>query len=237
MASIVGDTPVEQPKVQEKAQGKQKHFVDRSVKKDQVLKWDNEGAELIFLHESDKFLELDMMDLNKLNRENKIRYSVSRELNLNERGFRDPELSRVKVVQANERRKQFEQIVKGTSQSARATKKLQAFVGEGFEPFWSRTDKLEDRLANGYEIVKPADDMYAGVSATEGHYETRVKQGETELVLMRVSKERKAEIMAAKAEAAQRLDMAGEKSGASELRAMGASLISENQGGVWQDRA
>jgi phage antirepressor YoqD-like protein len=237
MASIVGDKPVEQAKVQEKAVGPKKRFVDTQVPLAQVLKWNEDGDELIFLHETDKFLEIDQMDLNKLNRENKIRYSVSRELNLNERGFRDPDLARVKVTQANERRKQFEQVVKGTSQSARATKKLQAFVGEGFEPFWARADKIEDRLASGYEIVKPAADTYAGVSATEGHYETRVKQGETELVLMRVSKERKAELAAAKAEAARRLDMAGEKSGASELRGMGASLISENQGGVWQDRA
>lgn len=236
MAGIVGETPVAAAVGQKDASGKQKHFVDTSVSLDEVLKWNEDGAELIFLHEQDKFLEIDQADLNKLNRDNKIRYSVSRELNLNESGFRDPVLSRIKVAEANERRKQFEQIVKGTSQSARATKKLQAFVGEGYEAYWSRTDKLEDRLASGYEVVKPTGDMYAGVSATEGHFETRVKQGETELVLMRVSKERKKELVAIKAEAAKRLDMAGEKSGASELRGMGATLVGDNQGGAWQDR-
>jgi len=202
-----------------------------------VIEWDKAGDELYFEHELGRFLALSESDVAKLGHDNRVRYSVSQHLHANENPDSDPVLRRVKVQESNERRKQFEQTVKSTSQSMRATKKLQAFVGEGYEPFWARTDKVEDRMARGYEIVKSGDDVYAGVSATEGHFETRVKQGEPELVLMRIRKDVKADLKKAQLEAATRLDRAGEQSGASELRAMGAPLIREDQGGNWQDRA
>jgi hypothetical protein len=192
-----------------------KRFVKTGESLAKIVDWDKAGDELYFEHELGRFLALSESDVAKLNHDNRVRYSVSQHLHANENPDSDPVLRRVKVVESNERRKQFEQTVKSTSQSMRATKKLQAFVGEGYEAFWARTDKVEDRMARGYEIVKTGDDVYAGVSATEGHYETRVKQGEPELVLMRIRKETKAELKKAQLEAATRLDRAGEQSGAS----------------------
>jgi hypothetical protein len=238
MAQIVEDGEVKKPVVvKNDPTQRAKRFVKVGESLAKIVEWDKSGDELYFEHEIGRFLALSETDVAKLSHDNKVRYSVSRHLHENENPDSDPVLRRVKVMESNERRKKFEQIVKSTSQSMRATKKLQAFVGEGYDAFWARTDKVEDRMARGYEIVKTGDDVYAGVGATDGHYETRVKQGEPELVLMRISKERKKELKKAQADAANRLEQAGEKSGASELRAMGAPLIRENQGGNWQDRA
>lgn len=238
MAQIVEDGAAKKVvAVKEDPTQRAKRMVKVGESLSKVLEWDKAGEELYFEHEIGRFLALSESDVAKLSHDNRVRYSVSRHLHENENPDADPVLRRVKVGEANARRKQFEQIVKSTSQSMRATKKLQAFVGEGYDAFWARTDKVEDRMARGYEIVQKGEDVYAGVSATEGHFETRVKQGEPELVLMRISKERKAELAKAQQDAANRLDKASDQSGASELRSMGASLIRENQGGNWQDRA
>jgi hypothetical protein len=238
MAKIIeGVEEVKPVVVKEDPTSRPKHTVKLGDSLAKVLEWDKAGEELYFEHDLEKFMALSESDVARLSRDNRVRYSVSKHLNANEHPEGDPVLRRIQVVGANARRKQFEEVVKGTSQSARATKKLQAFVGEGYNAYWSRTDKIEDRLARGYEIVKPGEDIYAGVSATDGHFETRVKQGETELVLMRVSKEKAEELKKAQQVAAQRFDKAGEQSGASELRAMGATLVGEQQGGNWQDRA
>lgn len=237
MAQIVEDVEkkvVEEVKVQ--PQVRAKHFVRVGESLANILKWDTAGEELIFEHEKGVFLMLSDSDRAKLSHDNKVRYSMSLQLNAKHDPENDAIQNRLKVIGSNERRKQFEATVKTTSQSARASKKLQAFVGEGYEERWSRPDKIEERLAMGYEIVKPDEDVYAGVVKTEGHYETRVQPGQTELVLMRVRKERKAEIMKEKDEAAQRLLQASDKSGASELRNMGAALIPEGSGSNWQDR-
>lgn len=237
MAGIIDETTVSKPETVKNApKARVRRFVNAGMSPSEVLQCDAEDVELMFEHEQGKFLALSDSDIQKLHHDNRVRYNMSQELNRNHDPERDGQSTRLQVVAANERRKQFEQVVRTTSQSARATKKLQAFVGEGYEPIWSRTDKIEDRLAKGYEIVKPQGDIYAGVSATDGHYETRVKQGETELVLMRIRREDKAKIMAQKAEAAKRLDMVADTSGASELRAMGATLVKDDQGGAWQDR-
>lgn len=237
MAGIIDETVVSKPEIGKNIpKPRVRKFVNASMTASEVLKCDAEDVELLFEHEKGQFLALSDSDIQKLHHDNRIRYNMSLELNRNHDPERDGHSQRLQVTAANERRKQFEQTVRTTVQSARATKKLQAFVGEGFEPIWSRTDKIEDRLAKGYEIVKPQDDIYAGVSATDGHYETRVKQGETELVLMRIRKEDKARLLAEKQAAAKRLDESADKSGASELRAMGATLVKEDQGGAWQDR-
>jgi hypothetical protein len=238
MASIqeANGAPVA-PVVKETPTRRSSRFIRVGEMLAKILEWDKAGDELFFEHEKGVFLALSDSDIAKLSHDNKVRYGMSRQLNQNHDPENDAFHQRFKVVGANERRKEFERTVKTTSQSARATKKLQAFVGEGYEPIWSRTDKIEDRLEKGYEVVKPADDIYAGVGATDGHFETRVRQGETELVLMRVSKERKAELARVKADKAKRLDVTGETSGANELRGMGAKLVREEQGGNWQDRA
>ena len=238
MASIqeAGGTSVV-PVVKDTPTKRATHFVRVGEPLSKILEWDKAGDELFFEHEKGVFMSLSDGDIAKLSHDNKVRYGMSRQLNLNSDPENDAFHQRFKVVGANERRKQFEQTVKTTSQSSRATRKLKAFVGEGYDHMWTRPDKIEDRLEKGYQIVKPADDVYAGVSATDGHFETRVKQGETELVLMRVSKERKAELAAEKAEKAHRLAVSSETSGASELRGMGAKLVREDQGGNWTDRA
>lgn len=213
-----------------------KHFVKVGESLAKVLQWNEAGDELIFEHEKGRFMALSDSDRQKLSHDNKVRYSMSVQLNAAHDPENDAIQNRLKVVGANERRKEFEATVKTTSQGMRATKKLQAFVGEGYEPFWTRQDKIEDRLERGYQIVKPDTDVYAGVSATDGHFETRVKPGETELVLMRISKEQKGKNDEIKRQVAERQDKASEKVGESQLRAMGATLVGNDQGSNWADR-
>jgi uncharacterized membrane protein len=234
--------PVVAEKVKEvEIQGK-KRFVSASDTLQSVLEWDQAGDELIFEHEKGHFFTLSEADIGKLHHLNRVRYHVSAELHEKHDPENDEVQQRLKVVEMNDRRNEFEQTVKSTNQGSRATKKLQAFVGAGYEPFWARTDKIEERLEKGYEIVKPGPDIYAGVQATEAkeqsasHFETRVKPGETELVLMRIRKEKKAQLMQERADKNSRQEQAADQRGRSELRAMGATLVDDKAGANWQDR-
>lgn len=237
MAGIVEEKKAEVAKeVQKVVPVPGKTFVSVVDAVPKVLELDTQGVELFFEHEKGRFLRLADADIKRLHHDNQVRYSMSAALNEKHDPENDALQNKLKVTQANERRRQFESVVKSTSQSARATKKLQAFVGEGYEPRWSRPDKIEERLEKGYEIVEPTSEVYAGVQATEGHFETRVKPGETEMVLMRVRKDVQAKLKADLAEQARKLDVSADNFGRETLKGMGAKLVDQGQGGAWQDR-
>lgn len=214
-----------------------KRFVSVESPIEEVIRLNNEGAELYFESERGKFLQLTESQVRELSNDNRVRYGVSLQLHAKSDPENDRIQQRLKILGANSRRKEFEKTVKGTLPSALATKKLQTFVGDGFHSVWTRGDKIESRLELGYEFVKPGDDVYVGVPATDGHFETKVETGKTELTLMRIPLEKKAEIDRMKKEKADRLLQAGDEAGRSELRALGAKPVTTDDGSInWVDR-
>jgi len=218
-------------------------FVSADTPFDRVLECDAEGVRIVFEHEKDLFKPLSAEEVIMLSHDTRVSYSMSKALNARHDPDNDELQQRLKVVEMRDRRSEFEGVVRNTPQSMLATKKLQAFVGNGFSPFWARTDKIEQRLQQGYEIVDARKDgVFAGVAASGNadqkgsHFETRIKPGEAELVLMRVPNERKAEIMAAKQEAAKRQDSAMTSVGKRDLAALGAKAIDGRDDLPWSDR-
>lgn len=228
-----------------KKEGKEvkRAYVSSGDSLEAVIKMDDEGIDLIFESDKGKFMRLTEADIKRLSPQNRRSYFVSKALNDKHDPENDELQRRIKITSANERRKLYERTVSTTSQNARATKKLQAFVGEGYEPYWCRPDKLEDKLEKGYEIVRPADDISTGISKlkAEGgsddgnHFETRVRQGETETVLLRISSEKKKKLEAEQHAAADRLVSTSDRAGKSRIRELGGEDVSDSRVN-WQDR-
>jgi hypothetical protein len=222
-------------------------FVSVDTPLETVIQCDEEGARVVFEHEKGRFLELKDEVLTALSHETRIAYSVSKALNEKDDPENNEFQQRIKVGELRDKRKQFESEIRTTIQSSLATKKLQAFVGNGFSPYWSRPDKVEERLAKGYEIVKPSTkDVYAGVQASksamgdakasDGHFEIRSKPGEPELVLMRIPNDEKKKLMAAKDEAAKRMAEGMTSVGRREIVAAGGRPVDGRDDLPWQDR-
>jgi hypothetical protein len=227
--------------VQESEKQREILFVTVDTTMEQVLQSDAEGVRIIFEHEKGVFKVLDDETLKRLSHETKVAYSVSEALNAKHDPENDEMQQRIKIGEMRNRRSQFEREVHTTVQSSLATKKLQAYVGHGFSPFWARPDKIEQRLAQGYEIVANNEDVYAGVSATSkdvgaGHFEVRSKPAEPELVLMRVPNDVKAKIMDGKKELATRMQQGLETSGKREIIQAGGRPVDGRDDLPWQDR-
>ena len=248
MATVAAEAAaVDAERVQESDKARDILFVSSDTPVEEVLRCDGEGARVVFEHEQGRFLELDDETIGKLGHETKIAYSVSKALHEKDDPENNAFQQRIKIGEMRDRRSAFEAEIRTTQQSSVATKKLQAFVGNGFSPYWSRPDKIEERLARGYEIVKPGDkSVYAGVTASKsavgeekganGHFEVRSKPGEPELVLMRVPNDTKKRIMAAKDEAAKRMAEGMTSVGRREIIQAGGRPVDGREDLPWQDR-
>ena len=218
-------------------------FVQSDTPMSLVLQCEAEGARIVFEHEKGLFKKLSADELIQLGHATRVAYSVSEALNARHDPDNDALQQRLKVVEMRDKRSEFESVVRNTPQGMNATRKLQAFVGSGFSAYWSRGDKVEQRLQQGYEIVDSRKEgVYAGVAATgnadqkASHFETRTKPGEAELILMRVPNERKAEIMAEKAAAAKRMEATMSSVGKREIVAAGGRPVDGRDDLPWSDR-
>jgi hypothetical protein len=230
--------------VQEAAAQPEIVFVTYEMSDEDVLRYDGEGKRIVFEHEVGVFKRLSEETLGKLSHSTKVGYSVSHALNAKHDPENDEMQQRIKMVAMRNARSEFESRVRSTSQGMNATKKLQAYVGHGFEEKWSRPDKIEQRLAMGYEIVDARrDDVYAGVTATKSvsdektsHFEVRSKPGEAELVLMRIPSELKKKVIADRHAATARQTEAMTSVGKREIVQQGGKPVDGRDDLNWTDR-
>ena len=233
--------------VQKASEAREILFVTRDTPFAEVLKCDGEGARVVFEHELEVFKRLEDDELAQLSHETRVGYSVSAALNAKDDPENNEFQQRIKVMAMRDQRSKFEREVHTTAQSSVATKKLQAFVGNGFSPHWARVDKIEQRLAQGYSFADARDEnVYAGVTASKsatseerggnGHYEIRSRTGEPELVLMKVPNDVKADIMRAKDEAAKRLSDSLTSVGRREIVQQGGRPVDGRDDLPWVDR-
>ena len=137
-----------------------------------VLRWDSEGAILLF-ESKDEFLPMDDAAVKALSRENKTRYAIAKEFHDAWRGD-----AHAKLVEEFKVDKQM---------IGSPTDKLKAEVDRGLEHYWARPDKIESYRAKGWKIAD-ADEARSFLGPKGGHHEVG-KLGETQLVLMVIPKE------------------------------------------------
>jgi len=238
--------------VAEQVQAKEKVreilFVTKDTPQQQVLDSDAEGVRIIFEHELGVFHKLPPSIIDQLSHETRVAYHVSEALNAKHDPANDEMQQKLKVMEMRNNRSLFEKQVRSTVQSSVATKKLQAYVGHGFSPMWTRVDKLEERLAKGYQVVRGDDpDCYAGVTPTSkidpttgkkdgGIYEIRSRPGEPELILMRIPNDMRKKMLDDKQEATKRLAAGLDNTGKREIREAGGTPIEGRDELAWQDR-
>lgn len=209
------------------ADGVDKLYIDNTWKVEDVLKYNAEGKELVFLHEKGKFLAMPDEAVRALDRDNKTRYHMARDLNIQHHPEADELHHRIQMSQQIRSRNLAEQELKRLPQSAQAARKLAAYVGEGYRQHWFRPDEIGTAIESGYEFVSP--DMvqngqaFTTVSSTDGHFEVKTTEGKTDLILMRVPEELGKKIDGRKAQAKDRQKQAIENSGKAILRNLGGN--------------
>lgn len=156
--------------VSENVVGKQIIGIDTNV--ENVVRFDKEGAVLVFEY-TDRFLQLDQSVVDGLSRENKLRYSMAKELHDAWRG--------------DEHAKLVEQFQVDRNLVGSARDKLKIKGAEGMHVRWARPDMIETYRARGYKILG-ADEAKSFLGPKAGHHEVG-KLGQTELVAMGIPQE------------------------------------------------
>lgn len=218
-----------------------KVYIDSSKTIDEVLQLDSQGAVLHFVHEGELFLELPDDVYRQLSYENKLRYSVSKECARNHRPESDEFARRVQfVASAASRKKHAEQLLKQMPTSARASRKLAAYVGEGFREHWFRPDEMVDAAGRGWEVVTPdmvdRGEAWTTVQAENGHFEIKADSGRTDLVLYRIPESKAREIEQEKTNKILDRERALQNSGRRAIKSLGSDPIeSERRDLDWHD--
>lgn len=150
--------------------------VDVDTPLSDVLKWDKEGAILLFAVEGDRFKKLEEADFRKLGQTNRIRYEVAADMTED-------------LAEDEEDESVFLGITI-SEDMGRAISRLDVDgLPEGLEKRWERPDKLDDRLREGYKIVKSRGVKTLSNPTGKPSMHTITRNGATELILLAKPKE------------------------------------------------
>lgn len=180
--------------------------VESSMRPEDVVKLDAEGAELLF-DQKEGFLLMPEDLLRTLSRENRARYSVARQFHDTWRGDTDEEFQRMFSVE-----KEF------VGSASDKLNKLE--VRDNLHARWARPDKVRDYMAKGYKVLS-ADDATSFLGTKGGHHEIG-RNGKTDLILMGIPKELHKKHAAEKVRKNNEAAMQWAASGVSDIQKTGA---------------
>lgn len=170
-----GEGNTTNPAKNEGVKGK-KIKVDVDTPLEDVLKWDKEGAVLLFVVEDGRFKELKEAEQRKLSQANRTRYEVSADMAEDLAEDEDDESIFVGISISED--------------MGRAASRLDVEgLPEGLEKRWERPDMLDDRLREGYKIVKTKGVKTLSNPTGKPAMHTITRNGATELVLLAKPKE------------------------------------------------
>jgi hypothetical protein len=207
-----------------------KSVVNSTWSATQVLDSDAAGQELYFESDKGKFLALSDETVNALSHDNKVRYSFAAEFFARHNPEHDVLAQQLAVKQARSRRAEVLKEMKEVPSYQLERRMMQAYVGEGYQERWVRTDNIERAKMNGYDFVKADDEgCMAGAPSTGNHYETKKSDGHTEGVLMRISREDYAKHDADRLEKTRRQQGAATQGAMGELTRLGGQPFNESK--------
>ena len=148
-----------------------KAIIGTGIDPENVLRWDREGIVLVF-EQTDKFLPLSEGVLGSLSRENRLRYSMSKE-------FHD-------AWRGDEHAKLVEQFKVDKNMTGSARDKLTIEGSPDMHIRWCAPYNIEKYRGLGYKVLG-ADEATSFLGAKDGHHEVG-KLGQTELVAMGIPK-------------------------------------------------
>lgn len=151
--------------------------VGTGVDPENVIRWDKDGAVLLF-EQKENFLPLADAVVGQLSRENKVRYSMAKE-------FHD-------AWRGDEHAKLVEDFKVDKNLSGSATDKMQVEAPKGMHVRWCAPYNIEKYRALGYKVLS-ADEVRSFLGPKDGHHEIGTL-GQTELVQMGIPMERYREL-------------------------------------------
>lgn len=141
-----------------------------------VLRYDQEGAILSFDVSDGRFLSLDEETIRKLSQVNRTRYDVAADMAED-------------LAEDNEDESLFLGISIGEDQGQAQARLDVEGLPEDMMPRWERPDRLDDRLREGYKIVKRKGVKTLSNPNGNPTLHTITRNGQTELLLIAKPKE------------------------------------------------